>query len=98
LFEYTNVRRTPLEIEDARMMASIVELLFGLFCSALILLVGSSTAGSIVAALRGISHGSDSGRDDPKQILGVAEMTALHNRMIEPGIIAMTNLENHYGL
>jgi hypothetical protein len=43
------------------MIESIVELLFGLFWSALILLVGSSIVGSIVAALRGVSHESDYG-------------------------------------
>jgi hypothetical protein len=57
---------------------SIVELLFGLFSDALILLVGSSIVGSIVAALRGVSHESDYGREDAKQVLGVvAEMTVL---------------------
>jgi hypothetical protein len=57
---------------------SIVELLFSLFWGALILLVGSSIVGSIVAALRGVSHESDYGREDAKQVLGVvAEMTVL---------------------
>src|ERR1700719_3259816 len=46
------------------MVESIVELLFGLFWGALILLVGSSIVGSIVAALRGVSHESDYGRED----------------------------------
>jgi len=80
------------------MIESIVDLLFGLFWSALILLVGSSIVGSIVAALRGISHESDYGREDAKQIFGVAERTVLHHRMIEPRVIVMTNPENHYGL
>ena len=80
------------------MIASIVELWFGFFCCALILLVGSSIVGSIVAALRGISHESGDGREDAKLLFGVAEMTVLHDRMIEPGVIVMTNPEKHYGL
>jgi hypothetical protein len=57
------------------MIESIVELLFGLFWGALILLVGSSIVGSIVAALRGVSRESDYGREDAKQVFGVvAEM------------------------
>jgi len=80
------------------MIESILELLFGLCCSALIVLAGSSIVGSIVAALRGISHESDDGRKDAEQVLGVADLTALRDRMIEPGVIVMTNPENHYGL
>jgi hypothetical protein len=38
------------------MLESIVELLFGLFLGALTLLVGSCIVGSIVAALRAVSH------------------------------------------
>ena len=58
------------------MVESTVELLFGFFGGALILLVGSSIVGSIVAALRGVSHESDYGREDAKQVVGVvAEMT-----------------------
>jgi len=80
------------------MIASIVELWFGFFCCALILLLGSSIAGSIVAALRGISHESDHGREDAKLVVGVAKMTATHDRLIEPSGIMTTNPENHYGL
>jgi hypothetical protein len=40
------------------MLESIVELLGGLFFSALALLVGSSIVGSIIAALRAVSGGS----------------------------------------
>ena len=40
------------------MMESTVELLGGLFLSALTLLIGSSIVGSIVAALRAVSPGS----------------------------------------
>jgi hypothetical protein len=80
------------------MIASIVELWFGFFCCALILLVGFSIAGSIVAALRGVSHESDYGREDAKQVVRVAKMTALHDGMSKPGVIVMTNPENHYGL
>jgi hypothetical protein len=64
-----------------RMLESIVELLFGLFWGALILLVGSSIVGSIVAALRGVSHESDYGREDAKQAFGVvAEVTVSEDR------------------
>jgi hypothetical protein len=70
------------------MLESIGELLFGLFFSALILLVGCCIPGSIVAALRAVSRESDRKPD---------EVTALDNRMIETGVIAMTNPENHYG-
>jgi hypothetical protein len=58
------------------MVESIVELLFGCFWGALILLVGSSIIGSIVAALRGVSRESDCGREVAKQGFGsVAEVT-----------------------
>jgi len=77
------------------MIASIVELLFGLCCSALILLGASSIVGSIVAALRGISRESDYGHEDAKPVFGVAEMTALRGGMIEPGVIVMTNPDHH---
>jgi hypothetical protein len=80
------------------MIESTVELLVGLFGSGLILLVGSSIVGSTVAALRGISHESDDGREDATLVFDVAEMTVSHDRMIEPGVIVMTNPENHYGL
>jgi hypothetical protein len=40
------------------MLESVVELLGGLFLSALILLIGSCIVGSIVAALRAVSQGS----------------------------------------
>jgi hypothetical protein len=47
-----------LGIEDLRMLASIVELLFDLLLSVLPLLIGSCIVGSIVAALRAVSRGS----------------------------------------
>jgi hypothetical protein len=63
------------------MVESIVELLFGLFWGALILLVGSSIVGSIVAALRGVRHESDYVRQDAKQVFGVvAEVTVSEDR------------------
>jgi hypothetical protein len=40
------------------MLESIVELLVGLFLIGLTLLVGACIVGSIVAALRAVSHGS----------------------------------------
>jgi hypothetical protein len=59
-----------------RMLESVVELLFGLFLSAPILLVGACILGSIVAALRAISRESDYQGEDVKQVFGVvAEVT-----------------------
>jgi hypothetical protein len=68
------------------MLESIVELLFGLFLSALILLIVSCIPGSIVAALRALSRESDCER---------GEVTVLDDRMIETGVIVMTIPENH---
>jgi hypothetical protein len=68
------------------MLESIVELLFGLFLSALILLIVSCIPGSIFAALRALSRESDCERE---------EVTVLDDRMIETGVIVMTNPENH---
>ena len=63
------------------MVESIVELLFGVFWGALMLLVGSSIIGSIVAALRGVSRESDCGRGVAKQVFGVvAEVTVPEGR------------------
>jgi len=63
------------------MVESIVELLFGFFWGALILLVGSSIVGSIVAALRGVSHESDCGRENAKQVSDVvADVTVSEGR------------------
>ena len=63
------------------MVESIVELLFGLFWGALMLLVGSSIIGSIVAALRGVSRESDCRREVAKQVFGVvAEVTVPEGR------------------
>jgi hypothetical protein len=69
-----------------RMLESIVELLSGLFLSALILLIVSCIPGSIVAALRALSRESDCER---------GEVTVLDDRMIETGVIVMTIPENH---
>ena len=57
-FEYASVGRAPWRWRDVRMLESIVELLGGLFLSALPLLIGSCIVGSIVAALRAVSGGS----------------------------------------
>jgi hypothetical protein len=63
------------------MVENIVELLFGFFWGALILLVGSSIVGSIVAALRGVSHESDCGRENAKQVSDVvADVTVSEGR------------------
>lgn len=81
------------------MLESMVELLFGLCFSALILLVGSCVLGSIVAALRAVSRESDGEREKVKEVFAFgAEVTVLDNRMIETGVIVMTNTENHYEL
>jgi hypothetical protein len=72
-----------------RMLESLVELLFGLFLSALIVLIGSCIPGSIVAALRAVSRENDC---QPEQA------TVFDDRMIETGAIVMTNPENHCGL
>jgi hypothetical protein len=50
--------KTPPKMGDVRMLESIVELLGGLFLSALTLLIGSCIVASIVAALRAVSPGS----------------------------------------
>jgi len=66
------------------MLESIVELLGGLFLSTLPLLFGSCIVGSIVAALRGVSHENDCQREDVNQVFDVvAEVTVLDDRMIE---------------
>jgi hypothetical protein len=58
------------------MVVSMVELLFGLFLSALILLVGACTLASIYAALRAMSRENDCQRENLKQGFGVtAEVT-----------------------
>jgi hypothetical protein len=49
------------------MAGSIVELLFGLLLSALILLVGACVLGSIVAALRAVSRKSDWEREQGEE-------------------------------
>jgi hypothetical protein len=82
-----------------RMIESMVELLFGLFCGAPILLVGSCILGSFVAALRAVSRESDGDREKGKEIFAsAAKGTVLDDRMIEAGVIVMTNPETHYGL
>jgi hypothetical protein len=81
------------------MLQSVVELLFGLFLSALILLVGSCILGSIVAALRAVNRESDGECEKVKEIFAFgAEVTVLDNRLIETRVILMTNTENHYEL
>ena len=81
------------------MVESMVELLFGLFCGALTLLIVCCIVGSIVAALRAVSRESDGEREEVKEILALgAEVTVLDNRLIETGVILMTNTENYYEL
>jgi len=71
------------------MLESTVELLGGLFMSALLLLIVFCIVGSTVAALRAVSRESDCERE---------QVTVLDDRMIDAGVIVMTNPENHYGL
>jgi hypothetical protein len=81
------------------MLGSIVELLVGLSLSTLILLIGSGILGSICAALRAVSRQSDCEREEVKGGFAFgSEVTVLDDRMIETGIIAMTNSKNHYEL
>jgi len=81
------------------MLESTVELLGALFLSALTFVIGSCIVGSIVAALRAVSHESDGKREEVKEIFAFgAEVTVLDDRTIETGVIVMTNPENHYGL
>jgi hypothetical protein len=81
------------------MLEIVVELLFGLLLSALILLVGACILGSIVAALRAANRESDGEREKVKEIFASgAKVTVLDDRMIETGVIVMTNPETHYGL
>jgi hypothetical protein len=81
------------------MLEIVVELLFGLLLSALILLVGACILGSIVAALRAVNRESGGEREKVKEIFASgAKVTVLDDRMIETGVIVMTNPETHYGL
>jgi hypothetical protein len=81
------------------MLEIVVELLLGLWLSALILLVGACILGSIVAALRAVNRESDGEREKVKEIFASgAKVTVLDDRMIETGVIVMTNPETHYGL
>jgi hypothetical protein len=81
------------------MVESMVELLFGLLLSVLILLIGGCILGSIYAALRAVSRGSDGEHEQANEILAFGpEATLLEDRMTETGVIVMTNPENHYSL
>jgi hypothetical protein len=81
------------------MLEIVVELLFGLLLSALILLVGACILGSLFAALRAVNRESDGEREKVKEIFASgAKVTVLDDRMIETGVIVMTNPETHYGL
>ena len=63
------------------MLENIVELLGGLLLSALFLLIGSCIVGSIVAALRAVSHESECQREDVNQVFGIlAEVTVSEDR------------------
>lgn len=58
-------------MNSLKMLESVVELLFGLFFSALILLLGACILGSIYAALRAVSRGLDHQGEDVKQVFGI---------------------------
>jgi hypothetical protein len=82
-----------------RMVESMVELLFGLCLSALILVVGACILGSICAALRAVNRESDGEREKGKEIFAFeADVTVSDNRMIDTGVIVMTNPAHHYEL
>jgi hypothetical protein len=81
------------------MVESIVELLFGLFWAALILLIIFCIVGSIVGALRAVRREGDGEREETKDtfVFG-AEMTGLDDRRVETGVIVIAIPENRYGL
>jgi hypothetical protein len=80
------------------MAESMVELLFGLFFSALILLVGACILGSIFAALRAVICESESEHEQWSVFAFGAEVTVLDDGMIETGVIVIANPEIHYAL
>ena len=81
------------------MVESIVGLLFGLCLSALILLVGASILGSVLAALRAIRCESDGEGEKVKEpFASGTKVTVLKDRMIETGVIEMTNTETRFQL
>jgi hypothetical protein len=81
------------------MVDSMVELLFGVYLSALILVVGACILGSMFAALRAVNRESGGDHEKVKDIFASgARVTVLDDRMIETGVIVMTNPDNHYGL
>jgi len=76
------------------MVDSMIELLFGLSWSALILLIISFIVGSVVAALRAVSHESDHQREQVKEIFAFRDKVTVSD-VIETGVIVMTNPEDH---
>jgi hypothetical protein len=81
-----------------RIAESMVELLFSLCLSALILGAGTCILGSSLAALRAVNRESDGEREKVKKIFASgAKVTVLDDRMIERGGV-MTNPGTHYGL
>jgi hypothetical protein len=81
------------------MVESMVELLFGLSWGALTLLIVSCIVGSVVGALRAVSHESDPQREQVKEIFAFgANVTVSNDRIIETGAIVMTNPDDHYRL
>jgi hypothetical protein len=66
------------------MLENIVDLVGCIFVSALTLLAGSCTVGSIVAALRAVSHGSMTVNTKRRTTLG-AQVTVSDDRIRETG-------------
>ena len=63
------------------MVESMIELLFGVFVSALILLVAACIFGSMFAALQAVSRESDCEREEVNQVFSVvAEVTVSEDR------------------
>jgi len=76
------------------MVDSMIELLFGLSWSALILLIISFIVGSVVAALRAVSHESDHQREQVKETFAFRDKVTVSD-VIETGAIVMTNPKDH---
>jgi hypothetical protein len=70
------------------MLEKIVDFVGCIFLSALTLLIGSCTLGSIVAALRGVGHGSITVNTRRRTSL-VAEVSGSDDQMLKSGAIVM---------
>ena len=70
------------------MLENIVDFVGCIFLSALTLLIGSCTLGSIVAALRAVGHGSITVNTRRRTSL-VAEVSGSDDRLLKSGAIVM---------